>query len=236
MAKTVSSSAILEKKVLFTLNNGHDVCEFLIDYINTKSYGSFKTAVKRLKSLVEELEKEGSLSKHQVKKIHDAIINKEIAKETEVVFNLEDFLNDFKKTFNIRKDDTNDIINLLVLLMPFLLFKYYSDCLNIKFDDVALIEFEQCIILKYKDIEKNKTTTIKISMITNEWKYVFENQKKYSKSEYIFDTLPKVHTSANLQFAKHLNLFTSKNIPRSNYLTSIKNALKDANNPFVSLF
>lgn len=235
MAKTIRSSEILEKKIMFTLNNGHDVCDFLVDYINTKSYGSFKTASKRLKTIVERLAQEGTLSNQQVKKIHDAIINKEILKDPEIVFELEDFINDYSKTFNIRKDDTNDIINILVLLMPFLYFKSYSDCLDIKFEDVELIEFEFCLILKYKDKVKNKTTNLKISMIPEKWKYIFENHKKYGGSEYMFKTLPKVHTSANVQFAKHLNLFTSKTIPRSNYLTSIKNALK-AENQFLSLF
>lgn len=232
---TVSSSDILDKKVIAELSNGSNISNFLIEYVNDKSYGSFRTFSKKLKEIIEKLEEDGLLEPKDVKKINEAVELKKKNREPEIVFPLEDFIEDYKATFEIRKNDKDDLVNMLILLMPFLYIKTFLACLELKFSDIELIDFENCLVCKIKGQGK-KATNIKIAHLNSQWKYLFEYHKKSSNSEFIFHNIPQLHTIFSVQLEKYLQKYTTKRTSRTKYITIVKNALKFSKYDLVSIF
>jgi hypothetical protein len=53
--KTINSSDIMDKKILQELEKGNNVADFIVSYINEKTYKSFRTFSKRLKDTVNKL-------------------------------------------------------------------------------------------------------------------------------------------------------------------------------------
>lgn len=231
---TIVSSEILKKKVNAEISKGNDVFEFLYNYVNEKSYGSFRTFSKVLKEIVEELKENGLLKDKQYEAMKNLIKEKQTIREPELVFSIHSFFEEYIKTFKIRKDDEEDILNLLVLIMPFLLCKTFVNCLTVKFEDVEFIDLDTSLVLRIRD--GKKVTNIKIENHHKEYEYLFNNNKRNSDSEFIFSKVSKYHTVFSIQLEKFLQKFVSKPITSNKYLTVIKNSLKYSKYHFVSEF
>ena len=82
---------IFESKLLQIINNQNNIYEFINDYINDKSYGTFRIFSKRLKELNIKLFHDNSISEEEYKKIDFVIKNKSKIRNPEVIFNIDAF-------------------------------------------------------------------------------------------------------------------------------------------------
>lgn len=233
---TVSSSDILSKKVLNELNNGNDITEFLIEYIKEKSYGSFRTFSKRLKEIVIKLLDEGFISQEEYKKIHDEIKLKQTKREPELIFSLDTFLEEYANYFAVHKDEKNNLINTVFLMLPFLYSRTFKDVLSVKFKEVDIHNFGHCIIIKDTNEETGKITSVKMSQYFEEWEYIYNNLKDLSSAEYIFEGASPLHTVFSQQIEPFLKIYVKKQTTQTKYITHLKNSLTYSKSKFLSNF
>jgi|GEM_PF-3364487 len=234
-----SGSEILEQKILIELNNGNDVCQYIINYIRPRTYGSFRTVSKRLKILVNKLYEENYITKEQYEKILEEFKAKQTAKKPTINFDLKKFLENFKELFIVIKDNNESINNLIFLALPFLYALTYKDIGLIKAKDIEVTEItNEKVVIKWT--LKGKIYTILMTQYIEEWKYIFNNVKKNIKSEFLFEKIKaekkQEYTKLSLELTKTLNSFIiDDSLSKLNYITEIKNAVKYQNkDSFIS--
>ena len=71
-----NQAEVFENKLLKIIKNQNNIYDFIVEYVNEKSYGTFRTFSKRLKELNQKLFNENSISEEEYKKINNAIRNK----------------------------------------------------------------------------------------------------------------------------------------------------------------
>ena len=66
-----NQAEIFESKLLKIINNQNNVYDFVVEYVNEKSYGTFRIFSKRLKELNQKLFNENSITEEEYQKIVD---------------------------------------------------------------------------------------------------------------------------------------------------------------------
>lgn len=234
---TVVSADILDKKIFTELGNGTNITEFICQYIDEKTYKSFRTFSKRLKGIVQKLYDDLIINEEDLKKINKSISKKVNEKEPELVLSLDDFLKDYILTFEITKTRTTYILNNLFLALPFLYCKNLKEILTIKYEEIEIHKYNNCIIIKYSpNLDEEQAINIKISNYYLEYIELYDFFKNNRESEYIFVNFPKTHIQLNSILAKYLSKYMKDPGQIYRFYSAIKNSLKYSNSSFLSNF
>lgn len=86
-----SQAEIFENKLLEIINNGNNIYDFIVEYINDKSYGTFRIFSKKLKELNLKLFNENDITEEEYKKINNVIKNKTKIRNPEIIFEMNGF-------------------------------------------------------------------------------------------------------------------------------------------------
>lgn len=225
MAKSIKSSDILEKKILNELNNGHTVGKFIVEYINDKSYASFRTFSKRLKQLVEKLHIEGHITKNELSLIEQAIKTKVTNKEPEIVFDFDKYLKDYIELFEVYKTQLEHPMNTLFLALPFILATSYKTIETLTFDEIEIINLNNSILIKLETTDKSFIKNIKIDHYYNEWKELLNLYKNIENNNRVFPYLAVSHTVFSQKLDYSLRKYVTKKTSDTKYYTLIKNCM-----------
>lgn len=235
--KTIKSSDILDKKILFEIENGSNITDFIVKYINEKTYKSFRTFSKRLKNTIKQLFEDGIIDDKDLKKIEDAIKTKTKYRKPEIIFGLNDYLKDFKELFEYSKNNKNNIGNWFFLMLPFLTSKGLKEIKSIKYSEIKIHRLTDSIIVSYEPIDSEELpVSLKISNYYKEWLSLFELYKKdHNEDELIFTIVPQTHHHLNVLLDSSLRKYVSDVTSPYKYFTIVKNALKYNKDSFVTI-
>ena len=217
---------IFENKLSKIIKNQNNIYDFISEYINEKSYGTFRIFSKRLKELNQKLVSENSISQEEYKKINNAIKNKVKTRNPEVIFDMDAFYKKYIEFFEINKNDDKNLLNILFLMLPFLFMKSFKELHEIKIKDIEIHEFNKCIVIKHTNPLTYENHTVKIERFYKEWLYLFNFMKEKTKEEYLFAFATSNYTVFNQKLDPYLSGFANKDISDTKYITLIKNALK----------
>ena len=221
-----NQAEIFENKLLKIIKNQNDIYDFVSEYINEKSYGTFRIFSKRLKELNQKLFNENSISEDEYKKINNAIKNKVKTRNPEVIFDMDAFYKKYIDFFEVNKNDDKNLLNILFLMLPFLFLKSFKEIQEIKIRDIEIHEFNKCLVIKHTNPLAKQNHTVKIGKFYKEWLYLFNNMKENTKEEYLFAFATSNYTQFNQKLVPYLCHFANKSISDTKYITLIKNALK----------
>ena len=221
-----NQAEIFETNLLKLINNQNNIYDLITEYMNEKSYGTFRIFSKRLKELNNRLFNEKSISEDEYKKISDAIKDKTKTRNPQVIFNIEAFYKKYIEFFEINKDDNKNLLNILFLMLPFLFIKTFKELHNIKIEDIEIHEFNKCIVIKHTNSLTNEKQTVKIEKFYKEWLYLFNFMKTKTNEEYLFVNASSNYTIFNQKLEPYLSTFIIKETTNTKYITLIKNALK----------
>lgn len=221
-----NQAEIFESKLLKIINNQNNVYDFVVEYVNEKSYGTFRIFSKRLKELNQKLFNENSITEEEYQKINNAIKNKIKTRNPEVIFDMDAFYKKYIDFFEVNKNDDKNLLNILFLMLPFLYINTFKEIQEIKTEDVSIFEFEKCVIVKYINSLKNQTKTVKIEKFYKEWLYLFYLIKTNTKEEYLFANASSNYTIFNQKLEPYLSGFIKKEASNTKYITLVKNSLK----------
>ena len=217
---------VFETKLLKIIKNQSDIYNFIFEYINEKSYGTFRIFSKRLKELNDKLFDENSISEEEYEKINNAIREKVKTRNPEVIFDMDAFYKKYIEFFELNKNDDKYLLNILFLMLPFLFFKSFKEIQEIKISDIEIHEFNRCLVVKHINPLTKQNYTVKIDKFYKEWLYLFNNMKEKTNEEYLFSFATSNYTMFNQKLDPYLSCFANKHISDTKYITLIKNALK----------
>ncbi len=217
---------IFETKLLKIIKNQNNIYNFIFEYINEKSYGTFRIFSKRLKELNEKLFNENSISEEEYKKIDSAIKNKTKIRNPEIIFDMDAFYKKYIEFFELNKNDDKNLLNILFLMLPFLFFKSFKEIQEIKINDIEIHQFNRCLVIKHINPLTKQHYTVKIGKFYEEWLYLFNYMKENTKEKYLFAFATSNYTQFNQRLDPYLSSFANKDISDTKYITLIKNALK----------
>ena len=80
-SKIDNNLTVLEKKILFTLDDQNSVFEYMIKYIDQKTYGSYRTVSKNIKKAAAKFLEDKLITRDEYDKIFEAIKNKTTSKK-----------------------------------------------------------------------------------------------------------------------------------------------------------
>lgn len=221
-----NQAEIFESKLLKIINNQNNIYDFIVEYVNEKSYGTFRIFSKRLKELNQELFNENSISEEEYKKINNAIKNKVKTRNPEVIFDMDAFFKKYIEFFEINKNDNKNLLNILFLMLPFLFVKTFKELHNIRIEDIEIHEFNKCIVIKHTNFLTGVNHTVKMEKFYKEWLYLFNFMKINAKEKYLFANATSNYTVFNQKLDSYLCNFTNKETSDTKYITLIKNSLK----------
>lgn len=229
--KTIKSSDIFHKKVLYELNNGHKVGKFIVEYINEKSYGSFRTFAKKLKEVVEQLYADGHITASERNLINLAIKQKVSNREPDIIFDFDNYLADYINLLEVYKEQYNHPLNTLFLALPFLLTMGLKEMKEIRICEIQTIDLNNGILIKYKSLAGDSFKNIKIEKYFNEWVEIYELIKKNASTTNELLLSPDImvsHTVFNSKIETYLTKYAPKNSSGTKFYTLLKNCLKYA--------
>lgn len=219
-----------EDRVLFTINNGHSGYEFIIAYIEDKTYGSFRTVSKNIKQTTEELLNRKLITKDQYNRIFEAIGNKSKTKKPTINFNLEKFYGHYSTL----ERNNNELLDALFLSLPFLYITNFKELSEIKISKIDIFEVKTGIVLRWYD-NKNHINSLVIEKYDDLWLKKFKKLRESSTNDFLFNKFfssntVQAYTQLNLDFHELLKDFVPENSSKLKYITEIKNALKYSTN------
>lgn len=229
--KTIKSSDIFQKKVLYELNNGHKVGKFIVEYINEKSYGSYRTFAKRLKEVVAKLSEDGHISASELNLINIAIKQKVSNREPDIIFDFDSYLSDYINLLEVYKEQYNHPLNTLFLSLPFLLTMGLKEMKEIRICEIQTIDLSNGILIKYKSSAGDLFKNIKIEKYYNEWVEIFDLIKKHSASDnelLLSSDIMISHTVFNQKVDAYLAKYAPKNSSGTKFYTLLRNCMKYA--------
>lgn len=214
-----------KNKVLFNMNNGHSGYEFIIDYIKSKTYGSFRTVSKIVKITTKILLDEKLITQEEYDKIFEEIKNKSITKEPIINFNLEKFYE-----YYLKYEKNNALLNALFISLPFLYISNFKELSKIETFNIDTFKVKTGLILRWYN-KQNDINSVLIQKYDTLWLEQFEILKKLSMNNFLFSSFfssDKIqeYTQLNLDLHEILNEFISLKSSKLIYITEIKNALK----------
>ena len=165
-----NQAEIFESKLLKIINNQNNVYDFVVEYVNEKSYGTFRIFSKRLKELNQKLFNENSITEEEYQKINNAIKNKIKTRNPEVIFDMDAFYKKYIEFFDINKNDDKNLSNILFLMLPFLFVKSFKELHEIKIKDIEIHEFNRCIVIKHTNFLTGVNHTVKMEKFYKECK------------------------------------------------------------------
>lgn len=221
-----NQAEVFENKLLKIIKNQNNIYDFIVEYVNEKSYGTFRTFSKRLKELNQKLFNENSISEEEYKKINNAIRNKSKIRNPEIIFEIDAFFKKYIEFFEINKNDDKNLLNILFLMLPFLFVKSFKELHEIRIEDIEIHEFNKCIVIKHTNFLTGSNHTVKMEKFYKEWLYLFNFMKTNTKEKYLFANATSNYTVFNQKLDSYLCNFTNKNTTDTKYITLIKNALK----------
>ena len=221
-----NQAEVFKNKLLKIIKNQNNIYDFIVEYVNEKSYGTFRTFSKRLKELNQKLFNENSISEEEYKKINNAIRNKSKIRNPEVVFEMDAFFKRYIEFFEINKNDNKNLLNILFLMLPFLFVKSFKELHEIRIEDIEIHEFNKCIVIKHTNFLTGVNHTVKMEKFYKEWLYLFNFMKVNRKEKYLFANATSNYTVFNQKLDSYLCNFTNKATSDTKYITLIKNSLK----------
>lgn len=219
-----------EKKLFFTINNGHNGYKFIIDYINDKTYGSFRTVSKNIKETTKELLNRKLITKNEYDKIFETIRNKSKTKKPTIKFNLEKFYGHYCTL----ERNNNELLDALFLSLPFLYITNFKELSKIKISKIDIFEVKTGIVIRWYDNE-NQINSLVIEKYDDLWLKKFKKLRESSTNDFLFNKFfssntVQAYTQLNLDFHELLKDFVPENSSKLKYITEIKNALKYSTN------
>ena len=118
-SKIDNNLTVLEKKILFTLDDQNSVFEYMIKYIDQKTYGSYRTVSKNIKKAAAKFLEDKFITRDEYDKIFEAIKNKTTSKKPVINFNLDKYYENYLNSLKIKNNDS-DLLDYLFLSLPFL--------------------------------------------------------------------------------------------------------------------
>ena len=221
-----SQAEIFENKLLEIINNGNNIYDFIVEYINDKSYGTFRIFSKKLKELNLKLFNENDITEEEYKKINNVIKNKTKIRNPEIIFEMNGFYKKYIEFFDINKDDDKNLLNILFLMLPFLYIKTFKELHEIRVKDIEIFEFNNCIAIKHTNFLTNEISTVKMGKYYKEWVYLFNKIKKRNKESLLCENATSNYTVFNQKLDFYLCGYTNKATTNTKYITLVKNALK----------
>ena len=221
-----NQAEIFESKLLKIINNQNNVYDFVVEYVNEKSYGTFRIFSKRLKELNQKLFNENSITEEEYQKINNEIKNKIKTRNPEVIFDMDAFYKKYIEFFDINKNDDKNLSNILFLMLPFLFVKSFKELHEIKIKDIEIHEFNRCIVIKHTNFLTGVNHTVKMEKFYKEWLYLFNFMKVNRREKYLFANATSNYTVFNQKLDSYLCNFTNKATSDTKYITLIKNSLK----------
>ena len=234
--KTINSSDIMNKKILQELEKGTDIAEFIVSYINEKTYKSFRTFSKRLKETIKQLYNDKIINDDDLKKIEEAIFIKTKFREPEIIFKLAPFIKDMKEYFEFTKHNKKNLVNWFFLSTPFLLNYGLKEIKEMKYKEIKLHNFPNCLVIEYTSSDSNMPTCMKMNVLYKEWEELY-NYFKEDKNEddFIFDYFPSTHHHLNVLLDSSLRKYVKDITSPFRYYTIVKNAIKYSKDSFVAV-
>lgn len=219
-----------EKKLFFNINNGHSAYAFIINYIENKTYGSFRTIAKNLKETTEKLLTQNLITKNEYDKIYEAIKNKSKTKKPTINFNLENFF----EYYYVEKNKNNELTDTLFLSLPFLYATNFKELSQIKISKIDLFKVKTGLIIRWYN-DENEMNSIIMDKYDDLWLKKFELFKDSSINNFLFNKFfssssVQAYTQLNLDFHQLLKDFVANDSSKLKYITEIKNALKYSSN------
>jgi len=221
-----NQAEVFESKLIKIINNQNNIYDFIVEYMNDKSYGTFRIFSKRLKELNLKLFNENSISEDEYNKINNAISKKVKIRNPEVIFDIEAFYRRYIEFFDVNKNDKKNLLNILFLMLPFLYVKTFKDLHSIKIKDIEIHEFNKCLVIKHTNFLTKENHTVKIEKFYKEWLYLFNEMKKSGREKYLFEYASSNYTIFNQKLDQYLCHFVNKETSDTKYITLIKNSLK----------
>lgn len=234
--KTINSSDIMDKKIFQELEKGNNVADFIVSYINEKTYKSFRTFSKRLKDTVNKLYEDKIIDEDDLKKIENSIFIKTKFREPEIIFKLNLFIKDIKEHFEFTKNNKTNLVNWFFLSTPFLLNYGLKEIKNIKYKEIKLHNFPTCLVIEYTPEETNMPTCIKVNLLYKEWEELFNILREGKKDDdIVFDYFPATHHHLNVLLDSSLRKYVLDITSPFKYYTIVKNAIKYSKDSFATV-
>lgn len=225
---TIKSSDIFTKKVLFEINNGHKVGQFIADYISEKSYGSFRTFSKRLNEVTNKLLEDGHISASEMSIIKKAIEEKLSTKQPEIVFDFKKYIDEYIELFEIYKEQLKHPLNTLFLTLPFLTSMTFGEIQDIKCEEIEIVDLSNSLLIKFKKNDGSNFKNIKVTQNYKEWSEIFTLIKSSKENQGIlFDNEIMIsYTVFSQKLETYLSKYSKKKTSGTKYYTLLKNCLK----------
>lgn len=218
-----------EKKLFFNINNRHSAYEFIINYIEDKTYGSFRTISKNVKETTKKLLTQNLITKDENDKILETIKNKTINKKPTINFDLSKFF----EYYSLKKKN-NELLDTLFLSFPFLYATNFKELSQIRISRIDIFKVKTGLIIRWYD-NQDKINSIIMDKYDDLWLEKFELFKESSINDFLFSKFfssssVQSYTQLNLDFHELLKDFVPVNSSKLKYITEIKNALKYSTN------
>ena len=230
--KTTKIEDLLESKVLAKLEAGEDVVKFIEEYIEDKTYKTFRTFAKRATKITEDLLEYGFIDKRGAERIKEAMTKKRTERKPKLIFKLDTFLEDYMLLFHSIKKAYTNPLNILFLALPFFRDMPLKDIINLKLDDLR-IEKQDSFIRIFL-INNEHIVPITIMRYSSEWFELYSLYKENSNIEYPLKLLGSTHTIFSNNYGKHLNRYSTTKSIEFKYFSAIKNSLKYSNTRFTA--
>lgn len=235
--KTIKSSEILDKKISHEIENGGNITEFIISYVNEKTYKSFRTFSKKLKEIVKILHEDGIIDEKDLKKIEDCISIKTKFRQPEIIFNLPLFLKDYSEMFEFSKRNKTNLTNWFFLVIPFLMSKGLKEIKEIKYNEIKFHKLPNCLVVEYMPNDGDKEPMcVKIKDYYKEYEDMFNILKEgKNEDDLIFDSIPTTHHHFNVLLDSTLKKYVNDTTSPYKYFTIVKNYIKYSKDSFVTI-
>ncbi len=243
--KTVKSSDILDRKIVHEIANGGDITNFIIKYVNEKTYKSFRTFSKRLKEIITKLHDDGIIDEKDLKKIEECMAHKTKFRKPEIIFDLPAFLKEYSEMFEFSKKNKANLTNWFFLAIPFLMQKGLKEIKEIKYNEIKFHNLPNCLIVEYTpptyandvpDEEKQQAMCLKINQYYKEWEELYNILKEgRAEDENIFEIIPDRHHHFNVLLDNALRKYINDTTSPYKYFTIVKNYIKYSKDSFVTV-
>ena len=237
-SKIDNNLTVLEKKILFTLDDQNSVFEYMIKYIDQKTYGSYRTVSKNIKKAAAKFLEDKFITRDEYDKIFEAIKNKTTSKKPVINFNLDKYYENYLNSLKIKNNDS-DLLDYLFLSLPFLYVPNSKELTKIKISKIDIFKVSSGLIIRWEN-SKDEISSLLMCKYDELWLNKFEILKKLSTNDLLFYKFSlsnnvQSYTKLNLDLHELLDDFISNKSSKLKYITEIKNALKYSENSIFRL-
>lgn len=229
--KQMNSAELFEFRVANEVESGGDVVKFIEEYIEERTYKTFRTFAKRVSEVNNSLLEYGFIDKAGFKRIEASMKKKRTEQEPKLIFRLDGFLEDYMLLFHSIKHNIKNPLNVLFLAMPFFRDFTYAQIINIEKEDIVVEKSDTLVRVYLKTDEKQVPITI--MRYSNEWYELLEVFRKDSDNTKLLKDLGATNSAFSSMYNSYLSSYSTSNSIEFRYFSAIRNSLKYSGVKFV---